>query len=1157
MFNEGLDPNALRWAREGPRQRLDKYGLPPTNKFRSGHLPAAAHVVPRVIPDESESEFGSDAEGSTDSEEGVRYSPDSSSPVVVGSGRYSAPQRRIPRYRCSSEYSCSYSDLSSSRENGYGFKLQAAPRTVRYPVGESEYSEEIDEEGSSDSGVSSGLGGRGVNGRGLGSRGSYTVESYDSNAPPSRASRVDVEVVHKKDCRITKDSVPSAPPFHGLRQEINHGVDRVPASATCDIPQATISNCNTVKKEPNTHVNVGSKQASQYPRSASFGVKAVPSSGSQPPVRIPAFHASGQGPWTAFIAYDACVRLCLHSWAKGCMEAPIFLENECALLRSAFGLQLILLQSEDELLTKRSAEIVGEGAAPKPKKIIGKMKVQIRKVRMSPDMPSGCTFQSLGTSMVNLQSFKSRMSNIQSTLSTGCEALRKVRVTPRIPANSSFSRHSLAYAHAGNEMLKQAYGLFKVGVTNLRNSSSYETVQETYSCTLRLKSSLEEDAVRMQPGSGETHVFFPDSLGDDLIVEIRDSKGKSLGRALAQVATIAEVPGEKVRWWSIYREPEHELVGRLQLFISYMTGLDENNSLKCGSVAETVAYDLVLEVAMKVQHFKQRNLLLHGSWKWLLAEFASYYGVSDEYTRLRYLSYVMDVATPTEDCLVIVDDLLSPVLLKRHSGTLSHQENRILGEVEEQIKQILSLVFENYKSLDESSPSGMMDVFGPASGLPAPALVPSLKLYTKLNDIFSPEAQSKLCSYFQAAAKKRSRRHMLEIDEFIASSAEGTLLDPVSQSTAYQKMKAVCLNIRNEIYTDIEIHNQNVLPSSIDLPNIAASIYSAELCSRLRAFLVACPPTGPSPPVAELVIATADFQSDLENWKISPVVGGVDAKGLFHLYIMLWIEDKRLSLLESCRLDKVKWSGVRTPHSTTPFVDEMYERLKDTLTEYEVITCRWPDYTFVLEDAVADVEKAVVEALEKQYADVLAPLKDNLMPKKFGLKYVQKLAKRNSALPYAVPDELGILLNTMKRLLDVLRPKIEMQIKSWGFCIPQRGSAVAGERLSEVTVMLRAKFRNYVQAVVEKLAENTRLQSATKLKKIIQDSKDSVIESDIQNRMQHLKNMLSKTIDHLHLVFESHVFVTICRGFWDRMGQVCLSVLPQVVFYQIQVMIDI
>lgn len=47
---------------------------------------------------------------------------------------------------------------------------------------------------------------------------------------------------------------------------------------------------------------------------------------------------------------------------------------------------------------------------------------------------------------------------------------------------------------------------------------------------------------------------------------------------------------------------------------------------------------------------------------------------------------------------------------------------------------------------------------------------------------------------------------------------------------------------------------------------------------------------------------------------------------------------------------QVKWSGVQTQHMTTPFVDDMYDRLKDTLNEYEVIVCRWPEYTFVLEN---------------------------------------------------------------------------------------------------------------------------------------------------------------------------------------------------------------
>lgn len=60
----------------------------------------------------------------------------------------------------------------------------------------------------------------------------------------------------------------------------------------------------------------------------------------------------------------------------------------------------------------------------------------------------------------------------------------------------------------------------------------------------------------------------------------------------------------------------------------------------------------------------------------------------------------------------------------------------------------------------------------------------------------------------------------------------------------------------------------------------------------------------------------------------------------------------------------------------------------------------------------------------------------------------------------------------MKRMLDMLRPVIETQLKSWGSCIPHDASTPAGESLSEVTVMLRSKFRSYLRAVVDKLLEN-------------------------------------------------------------------------------------
>jgi hypothetical protein len=45
-----------------------------------------------------------------------------------------------------------------------------------------------------------------------------------------------------------------------------------------------------------------------------------------------------------------------------------------------------------------------------------------------------------------------------------------------------------------------------------------------------------------------------------------------------------------------------------------------------------------------------------------------------------------------------------------------HVQKRILVEVEEQVQQLLALVFENYKALDEASISGLAETFTQATG---------------------------------------------------------------------------------------------------------------------------------------------------------------------------------------------------------------------------------------------------------------------------------------------------------------------------------------------------------------------------------------------------------------------------------------------------------
>ena len=58
-------------------------------------------------------------------------------------------------------------------------------------------------------------------------------------------------------------------------------------------------------------------------------------------------------------------------------------------------------------------------------------------------------------------------------------------------------------------------------------------------------------------------------------------------------------------------------------------------------------------------------------------------------------------------------------------------------------------MFENYKSLDETSLSGLDDVFKAATGVVAPAMAPAIKLYGLQHDMMSSEARLRLCKYFQ------------------------------------------------------------------------------------------------------------------------------------------------------------------------------------------------------------------------------------------------------------------------------------------------------------------------------------------------------------------------------------------------------------------------
>lgn len=70
---------------------------------------------------------------------------------------------------------------------------------------------------------------------------------------------------------------------------------------------------------------------------------------------------------------------------------------------------------------------------------------------------------------------------------------------------------------------------------------------------------------------------------------------------------------------------------------------------------------------------------------------------------------------------------------------------------------------------------------------------------------------------------------------------------------------------------------------------------------------------------------------------------------------------------------------------------------------------------FILK-AVANIERAIIKSLEKQYNDILTPLKDSI-PKRLNL-HVQKLTRRQSTTLYSVPSPVSA--NGFCRSLNII-----------------------------------------------------------------------------------------------------------------------------------------
>lgn len=75
-------------------------------------------------------------------------------------------------------------------------------------------------------------------------------------------------------------------------------------------------------------------------------------------------------------------------------------------------------------------------------------------------------------------------------------------------------------------------------------------------------------------------------------------------------------------------------------------------------------------------------------------------------------------------------------------------------------------------------------------------------------------------------------------------------------------------------------------------------------------------------------------------------------------------------------------------------------------------------YHLLIPKAAANVERAIIKALERQYHDILTPLKDSI-PKRLGMQ-VQKLARRQSTTYYTIPSQVSSTIDAVSFTFYVL-----------------------------------------------------------------------------------------------------------------------------------------
>lgn len=882
--------------------------------------------------------------------------------------------------------------------------------------------------------------------------------------------------------------------------------------------------------------------------------------------------------WGKFLAYEGCCQVCMHNFAASA-EARYFLESGCTLLRSGLGLDSLLLQpltgmqinsaiSSGEAL-EVGTEIIWDDVDNGDRRLgaaafMNAMSVlRVRVVRVSLSGKSSvwskltCKKNGYETIAVRLK-LRGEQQELRFAVGTNGQVL---------PGGPSLELQA--------EQLQQE---LQVEVTDNQGSVARGSVNAKRVWHMGADNAPWTDGSDSDGSAGSPHAGCSWFNADDPTA-VAVARGNNSGM-----------------WVNVFNEDQNRSgqvllsLQRVQRELLPQEGpgarpedlaADSRGQLRVNSCQ---AYDFLLDAALRAQCCGEMKLEVTGEWTWLLNQFAGQYAVRTNYALMSHLRWVLrpGVASVRKHCFDLIGAKMRALLQAESMGGLTPHEATMLSRIKQDVEELLKLAFENYYCLNRDAPKGIMDGVGMVDEFPPEALYAAFDLFRGMRDVFSPNDQEWLNDRFRLAAKKRWHRLAVMCDDLHtlqgAADAHATPTTPLNAplnharramagkpaATAaaagkvnqiYKRMDAVCNAVRNELEYDMRLQScANLLPSTVNLPQITATEYCVNFVAKLRAVLHQHPPNTPTEPTIDLLVAVARLQRYLEQRCLALPKGHpgcIDAMDLFGHYVRSWITNSQEMLCSTCRqLEATTELGAASnsvcpPGSSgrgsaeeggvAPIVQEMLRHVVNEMHRYEKVIQHWPVFGPYLEAALCVVLRAIIGAVSRQC----------------GMTRVLLMVRE------------AVLLNSMKRLM-VAVPNYEGQIRSWsgGAAMPPPGpphpqaptqpgyedvAPNVGAQFAMVVKELRTEYAAAVASTAERMSNTLCSHPSSSLKVLLSQPKLSAAGPTNPSPMQQnaameaalrpLMGVLQDALGALKGALDSRVFVAMGRGLWDFVGR--------------------